>query len=87
MAGGAVRPAVGREGMGAAVALILTRWRAWLAFAALGSAAASAYRGDWAWTAAAGVLAVLPPALWLRGAVADTRAMMLMLQRPGKSPL
>ena len=56
MAGGAVRPAVGREGMGAGVALVLTRWRTWLAFAGFGSAVAFAYRGDWVWCAGAAAL-------------------------------
>jgi hypothetical protein len=53
-----------------------------MAFAALGSAVASGYRGDWAWAALMGVLAVLPAVLWARGSMADTREMMAMLGRP-----
>ena len=45
-----------REGMGAGMALVLTRWRLWLAFAAFGSALAFAYRGDWVWCAGAAAL-------------------------------
>ena len=56
------------------MSLIVRHWRAWLAFAALGSAVAFCYRGDWAWAALAGVLAALPPARWVRGQMADTRA-------------
>ena len=64
--------------------LILSRWRMWLAFAALGSAVAFCYRHDWLLAVAAGSYAVLPAVLWVRGQMADTRTMMLMLQRPGR---
>ena len=70
--------------MGAGVALVLTRWRSWLAFAALGSALAFSYRGDWLLAGAAGSYAVLPPALWMRRQMADTKAMLVMLQWPGR---
>jgi hypothetical protein len=65
------------------VDLIVTRWRSWLAFAASGSALAFCWRHDWLLAVAAGSYAVLPSVLWLRGEMADTRAMMGMLARPG----
>lgn len=65
--------------------LILRHWRAWLAFAALGSASAFCYRGDWAWAAVAASYAVLPAAIWVRGQMKDTRAMLVMLARPGRA--
>jgi hypothetical protein len=66
------------------VALIVRHWRAWLAFAALGSAVAFCYRDDWLLAGAAGSYAVLPAVLQIRRRMADTRAMMLMLARPGR---
>jgi hypothetical protein len=66
------------------VALIVSHWRAWLAFAALGSAVAFCYRGDWLLAVAAGSYAMLPALLHVRRKMADTREMMLMLARPGR---
>jgi hypothetical protein len=67
------------------VLLIVRHWRAWLAFGAAGAALAFCYRADWALAAAAGAYAVLPAVLRVRGALADKRAIMGMLQRPGNS--
>lgn len=49
------------------MALVLTRWRTWLALAVLGSAGAFGYRGDWAWCAGAAALVLLRVAccFWL----------------------
>jgi hypothetical protein len=66
------------------VGLIVRHWRAWLAFAALGSAAAFCYRRDWLLAVAAGSYAMLPALLHMRRKMADTRAMMEMLARPGR---
>lgn len=71
-------------GCEADLTLALTHWRAWLAFAAFGSALAFCYRRDWLLAVAAGSYAVLPAVLWVRGKMADTRAMMGMLSRPGR---
>lgn len=46
------------------MALVLTRWRTWLALAVLGSAGAFGYRGDWAWCAGAVSLVLLRAARW-----------------------
>ena len=64
--------------------LVVSRWRAWLAFCALGSAVSSGYRGEWAWAGVAAAFVLLPAALRVRAKMADTRRMMLMLQRPGR---
>jgi hypothetical protein len=58
------------------VAIIVSRWRMLLAFAALGSAGAFAYRGDWTPLAAAAALALLCAGRWVAGEMAATRAML-----------
>ena len=55
--------------------------RVFLTFCGLGCAGAYAYRGDWASTALAGAGVILAAAFWLRGEMADTRAMMRAAMR------
>ena len=58
--------------------------RTWLAFCAFGSAVSFGYRANWLMAAVMGALMLLPVALQVRAEMAETRAMMLMLQRPGR---
>ena len=70
--------------MGAAVALVLTRWRLWLAFAAFGSAVAFCYRGDWLLASGIGALDLMRAAGRVRARLAETKTMMRMLSRTAR---
>lgn len=58
------------------MALIVSRWRTWLAFGVLGSAVAFAYRGDWAWCAGAASLVLLRAACWVASEMLAIREML-----------
>ena len=58
------------------MALILTRWRTWLALAVLGSALVFAYRGLWVWCAGAASLVLLRAACWVASEMLAIREML-----------
>ena len=63
------------------MALILTRWRTWLAFCVLGSALVFAYRGLWVWCAGAASLVLLRVVCWV---AAEMLAIREMLREAGE---
>jgi hypothetical protein len=54
-------------------------WRAWLAFAGIGSALALAWRGDWLAAGEAAAAVLVPVVAWVGGQFAATRAMLRSL--------
>ena len=72
---------------GSVVIAVASRWRAWVMFAALGSALLLIWQHDWPWFAATAVFLLMPVAARVRTRWAEATVVVREVSRPEPGPV